>query len=208
MALGIATFCIISLVSLLPLGLNVVQNSQEQAAGAPVLNQLATDIRKAIPETNGDHRACGIYSNIVWRDQTETFTMNDISLGGTRTTLPLDQRLTAYVRIEPSTTSASGRAFISVAWPNRASWGCGPLSMDQCPGVGILLAHPPPRPVKPRRQQGFTMVELLVATAVMALLLTLLLQISGNTLEFTRASRQKMDAMQRTRAALGPWGPT
>lgn len=50
--------------------------------------------------------------------------------------------------------------------------------------------------------RGFTLVELLVATAVMALLLTLLLQISGNALDYTRASRQSMDTIQRTRATL------
>lgn len=50
--------------------------------------------------------------------------------------------------------------------------------------------------------RGFTLVELLVATAVMALLLTLLLQISGNALDYTRVSRQSMDTIQRTRATL------
>lgn len=55
-----------------------------------------------------------------------------------------------------------------------------------------------------RRQdwRAFTLVELLVAMAVMALLLVLLLQISGSTLQATRASRQQLEASQQSRQAL------
>lgn len=120
--MGIATFCLISLVGLLPIGLNVIKNSQEQASGAACLNQLASDIRNAIPQANG-FRASGVFSNITWTDQVQSFAMNDISMGGTRTAVTIDQRLAAYVEIEPSSeASATGRAFISVAWPSRAGW--------------------------------------------------------------------------------------
>jgi len=52
------------------------------------------------------------------------------------------------------------------------------------------------------RRQAFTLVELLVAMAVMALLLVLLLQISSSTLQATRASRQQLEASQLSRQAL------
>lgn len=120
--MGIATFCLISLVGLLPIGLNVIKNSQEQSSGAACLNQLASDIRHAMPQGTG-FRATGVFSNIAWTDQVQEFAMNDISMGGTRALLANDKRLAAYVKIEPSNgTSATGRAFISVAWPNRAGW--------------------------------------------------------------------------------------
>ena len=55
-------------------------------------------------------------------------------------------------------------------------------------------------------QKGFTLMELLVAAAVLGLLLAMLLKISANTLEVTRFSRQNMEGMQRTRVALDALG--
>jgi len=123
LALGIASLCLAPLVGLLPVGLGVVKTSQEQAAGAVCLNQLTEAIRTAAVQSDGSMKAGGIYNNITWRDQSVSFTMDDVSLGGTRTPDTIRKRLVVHVLIEPpSTNSATGRALVSVAWPNHATW--------------------------------------------------------------------------------------
>ncbi len=49
---------------------------------------------------------------------------------------------------------------------------------------------------------GFTLLELLVAIAVMGLLLVLLLQVSSQALQATRASRSKIESDRRARVVL------
>lgn len=53
-----------------------------------------------------------------------------------------------------------------------------------------LRAHP----------AGFTILEVLVAAAVLILILGVLLQLSGNTLQATRASQRQMESAQRARS--------
>lgn len=62
-----------------------------------------------------------------------------------------------------------------------------------------MSPHPP---LASGRQAAFSLVELLVAMAILALILVLLLQISGSTLQATRISRQQLEAGQQTRIAL------
>lgn len=53
-----------------------------------------------------------------------------------------------------------------------------------------------------RHRKGFTIVELLVATAVLALILALLLQIVNHTLQASKLASQQLDATQSARRAL------
>lgn len=54
--------------------------------------------------------------------------------------------------------------------------------------------------------RGFTLIEVLVATAVLALLLVLTLQILGNTSTVSRTSDRRMDAAAQARGALARFG--
>jgi prepilin-type N-terminal cleavage/methylation domain-containing protein len=58
---------------------------------------------------------------------------------------------------------------------------------------------------QPRRRSvvaGFTLIELLVASAVLALLLGLLLQVANHTLQASRVTTQQLDATQSARRVL------
>ncbi len=63
---------------------------------------------------------------------------------------------------------------------------------------------PPPSLANGRSpfSQAFTILELLVATAVMALMLVLLLQITNHTMQASKMATQQMDATQSARQAL------
>ncbi len=50
--------------------------------------------------------------------------------------------------------------------------------------------------------RGFTLIEMLAAMAVLALVLTFLVQLSGQTMTATRSSHQQMEASQQGRAVL------
>ncbi|XHR30592.1 MAG: hypothetical protein ACFUZC_08515 [Chthoniobacteraceae bacterium] len=118
-AIGLISFSLLSLVGLLPVGLNSMKTAQEQAGGANCLAQIATSLRTATV-TSGSYQVVGPYSNLSW---SEPNTLTNISLGGTPTTTIADQRLAAHVEIKTQPTASSpGEAFISVAWPNRAAW--------------------------------------------------------------------------------------
>lgn len=53
-----------------------------------------------------------------------------------------------------------------------------------------------------RRYEAFTILELLVATAVLALLLALLLQVANHTLQASRVTTQQMDSTQAARRII------
>jgi uncharacterized protein (TIGR02598 family) len=118
-AIGIISFSLLPLVGLLPVGLHSMKAGQEQAGGANCLAQITASLRNA-ELTSGTYAMANPYKNLSW---TEPNILTDISLGGTPTTNTIDQRLVARVEIKVlPTASTPGEAFISVAWPNRATW--------------------------------------------------------------------------------------
>lgn len=59
--------------------------------------------------------------------------------------------------------------------------------------------HVAPIGLRPHAR-GFTILEVLVAAAVLILILGVLLQLSGNTLQATKASQRQMESAQRSRS--------
>ncbi len=125
LSLGIVSFALLAVVGLLPVGLKVVKNANEQAAAGNVLEGLADSLRKA-SSTNGR-----IYSS-DFAGKKITFTVD----GGAALSpiewkeLDLDgsinssgRRLSARLEIYQQPTAnppAPGRAIVSVAWSAQA----------------------------------------------------------------------------------------
>lgn len=127
-ALGIASFCLIAIVGLLPVGLNSVSNAREEAAAAVVMEQMASAIRNAssVGAANaGSYVALAPYTNLVWTNGGPSLTMNftDLSRGGVPGAQGVNQRLRACVQITPaSSLTAASSALVSIAWPVQAQW--------------------------------------------------------------------------------------
>lgn len=126
-ALGIAAFCLVVIVGLLPAGLKAVKTSREEIAAAHCLEQIAGAIHGAQPATNapGVFRALGSYSNISWSvgGAPVSVLLPDLSLAGSPAAHPPDRRLSAYVKVFPPTNATSvGQALVSVGWPASATW--------------------------------------------------------------------------------------
>ena len=125
LALGVVTFCLVSIVGLLPVGLKVVKNSHEESAAANALNQLASAIRDATSNTNtpGAYGAVGAFGSMTWSlgGAAANFS-NSLALNG-QPAPSSDARLVAHVEIVPPADAMSpGRALISIAWPMSAKW--------------------------------------------------------------------------------------
>lgn len=124
MALGIASFGLLAIGGLLPVGLGSMKDSRDEAAAAKCLEQMAIAIRGATLGADGAYHSSGGFADLSWTDgevvQPPLYT--DISLGGFRTTDSINQRLTARVEIIAPQGATPGKALISVAWPNRATW--------------------------------------------------------------------------------------
>lgn len=124
-ALGIASFALLAVAGLLPVGLNSVKSSREEAAAAKCLEQISIAVRGATLGADGICRVGGGFSDLSWEQNgttTPPVSYNDISLGGFRTTDVLDQRLAARIEVVSPAGSKPGRALISVAWPKHAVW--------------------------------------------------------------------------------------
>ncbi len=125
-ALGLVTFCLVSIVGLLPVGLKVVKNSHEESAAANALNQMASAIRDATSDTNtpGAYGAVGAFSSMTWNlgGGAANFS-NSLAMNGQPAPTSSDARLVAHVEIVPPADAMSpGRARISIAWPMSAKW--------------------------------------------------------------------------------------
>ncbi len=123
-ALGIASFGLLAVAGLLPVGLNSVKTSREEAAATKCLEQLSIALRTATLDS-GIYKVGGSYTDISWRDDGTAMapkSYNDISLGGFPTTDLLDQRLAARVEVVSPSPTAQGKAMVSVAWPKQATW--------------------------------------------------------------------------------------
>lgn len=128
MAIGIVSFCLLALVGLLPVGLNAIKTSREEAAAANVLELVCGSIRKAeAVSTNGTsikYRALGEFSSLQWETGKGDQTLSTpLSLAGTplSNTDP-EKRLAVYAKITPPTATAPGQGLVTVAWPGTAKW--------------------------------------------------------------------------------------
>lgn len=124
LALGIVSFCLLSLTGLLTTGLTSVRASRDEAAAGVFLERLTQSLDSALADTSGtNYQASGIYSNVTWSlgQAAQTYQLDEISASGQPSSA--DPRFVARVEITPpSNTMTSGRAIIRIAWPASAIW--------------------------------------------------------------------------------------
>jgi uncharacterized protein (TIGR02598 family) len=129
-AIGIVAFALLAVVGLLPAGLRSVQNANEQAGAASVLDSIASALNSATVTddsnpntftatfpfaTNSNNSSVSF--NLASNPGTSggTFQWTELTLEGTEN--PAFKRLSAILIInELPTRSTPGRATISVAW--------------------------------------------------------------------------------------------
>lgn len=127
MAIGIASFCLLAVVGLLPIGLSTLKVSRDEAGAARTLNQITQSIRGATLNGSGKYVASGAYTNVTWpATSSASMTLPGLTLSGLPSSSNTDQRLIARVQVTPPTSpSSTGKALVTVAWPARATWNGG-----------------------------------------------------------------------------------
>ena len=121
MAVGIVSFCLLSIVALLPVGLKSVRNANEQAGAAQILNGIAESLRNARLE-NGTYTFAYAGQNATYslNGSSDTRAWTNLTLEGTTNTT--FKRVKAQLDYTPPASLASpGRATISVAWSAQAA---------------------------------------------------------------------------------------
>jgi len=119
-AIGVATFCLVALVGMLPVGFNVMKAAREETAAAHCLEQIANSLRTATRDGDGAWHSAGLFPDLSWTSANE---LSNLSLGGMPTASPSEQRLAAHIEIMNAPAAGSpGQALISVAWPHTARW--------------------------------------------------------------------------------------
>jgi len=122
-ALGIAAFCLLTVMGLLPVGLDSIRKSRDEDGAARCLEQITQALRTATLTANGQCQASGSYSLLVWTPEDGLVsTLENLSVEGAPEATLADQRLTARVEIAPAAGEAVNQAFVTVAWPNHATW--------------------------------------------------------------------------------------
>lgn len=144
MAIGIAALALLPVLGLLPTGLQSLKSANDQAAAANAISMIASTIRGATTSgsNNLDYAAAyGEANNTIGytlgsgSDTVLTFT--NLGCDG----LPSSSgpsayaKLAAYVKITPPPTPTElGTAFISVAWPDSASYNSGSAKWSNAQG--------------------------------------------------------------------------
>ena len=136
LALGLVTFCLISMIALLPAGLRTANNVWEETAAASLTQQISQGIRDATTTNSVIYAGAGVCTNLSWTlGQGQITTNFYFTLGGVPSTSATNNRLTAQIVLTPpASTVSSGSALVSVAWPQQATWNQGSSSWSNARG--------------------------------------------------------------------------
>jgi len=142
LALGIVSFCLVSIIGLLPVGLSAIKNANDESAAGGALSQLSMAIRNAT-DVAGSYSAAGDFSELRWTDGTISpgQTLN-LAMDG-KPTNQANARFVARVQVvAPGHSGTPGKALISIAWPAQAEWSSSSGSWSKSEGAissGIIF---------------------------------------------------------------------
>lgn len=124
LAIGIVSFALMAVVALLPVGLQVVKNSNEEAAAANVLTGINEALRSATSTDGITYRSRFAGKDISFNvapSATTEVQWNNLTLEGRDETAASPKRLSAVLQITaPADSRTPGRGTASVAWSAQA----------------------------------------------------------------------------------------
>lgn len=140
-AIGIASFALLGIYGLVPVGYQSLKRSDDRMASSLLFESLSQLIREARPATNGTYRIAGPFAdsalgNASWQ------------VGGGKVTLPVTKvgeignmesgsagrYVVAGQILPPSTSGEAGQARLSVAWPATATFDPANLTWNNAAG--------------------------------------------------------------------------
>ncbi len=129
LALAVVSFCLLTMVALLPIALGSMKTSRDEAVATNCMEQIAGAIQRASLQSSGPnsgkYQASGPYNALVWplAGSTVNFDMTNLSTSGFPSAETSEKHFVARVQITPPANAfTTGTAFISVGWPVQAVW--------------------------------------------------------------------------------------
>jgi uncharacterized protein (TIGR02598 family) len=128
LALGVAAFCLIAVLGMLPLGLKTQQTGIAQTQANSIISQIVSDLRADVRLPPGQaSKAQGQWSNLhghwaqVATPDTLYFTNEGKQTGSINTTAPADAVFRATITYRPPPAETTSLAYIIVSWPAAQS---------------------------------------------------------------------------------------
>lgn len=128
LALGLVAFCVVALIGLMPASLDAIGNADREAEAARWVRQMATGIRIAAPDEDGNYRLTGFkpFSEITWTSDGRPLPVEEGFLNTAGTSARESDAAFAWrVEITPPDAddpSSLGRAMLRIAWPAASRW--------------------------------------------------------------------------------------
>jgi type II secretory pathway pseudopilin PulG len=120
LALGIASFALMAVVGLLPVGMKSAQDAREKAAASLIVHSIANVLRNAerVPSGSYSNSFAGRAVSFTVGGASSIISWDDLDFYGNRATNSLSARFKARLVITPPASSnTTGSAIVSVAWP-------------------------------------------------------------------------------------------
>ncbi len=143
-ALGIISFCVISVFALLPIGMNTIKQARDNRNGVELINQVTSELVMRRAAGQDRHALAGIFSNVSWQVGAPTIETNvQVMADGRYSIAAGGEKMQAWLKISPPVNAWSvGLAQVSVAWPESAkrvgdSWTNSQGSVD-----GVIYFNP------------------------------------------------------------------
>jgi uncharacterized protein (TIGR02598 family) len=124
LALGIASFALLAVVGLLPVGMKSAQDAREQAAAANVMNSIANTLRCATTTNGSDFSNSFAAKSVAFKigNTSTNVAWDALDIYGNHSTNSVSTRFRARLVITPPTSlTTTGSAIISIAWPAQAT---------------------------------------------------------------------------------------
>ncbi len=123
-ALGIASFAMVSILGLIPVGLQSVRSARDQAAAGGVLTKVVEGIRSALPSSAGEYtyKIDNATSSMKWTVGATTIDFEQAGVGQCGSIAAANRaRFNVHIRLNaPATKTTTGTAEVFVAWPTAA----------------------------------------------------------------------------------------
>lgn len=123
LALGVVSFCLLSIVGLLPTALRSVKNANAESAAANALTQVADSLRNATTTNGTTYAAAGAFNDISWNLGAGSNTLTKLlTVEGQPTNLAAARFVARIELVPPTNLQSVGRARVSIAWPASATY--------------------------------------------------------------------------------------
>ncbi len=121
-ALGIISFCVVSVFALLPIGMNTIKQGRDARNAVELINKVTGELTRRRTSTSDTNFLATAFTNVSWAvGKPPIISTNLVSADGRQVTASNGDNMQAWLELVPPANKWSvGSARVSVAWPSSA----------------------------------------------------------------------------------------